>query len=149
MMSLRDWRDSRWLVEHTPSPAEMADILALVDRDLEDAAIDRLSADWRLSIAYNASLQLATMALAAAGYRPARERAHERVIQSLRHTIALDQPTIDALDAVRRKRNLSNYERAGTASPGEAAEVYEIAKELRGMVLDWLAREHPDLLHDP
>jgi hypothetical protein len=50
------------------------------------------------------------------------------------------------LDLVRRKRHLSNYERAGTASYQEAAEVYEAAVELQGIVMEWLAKKHPTLL---
>lgn len=145
-MTLQRWLANRWLVEHEPSAAEIADLLAVVDRDLGDAGIDRLSPDWRMGIAYNAALQLATVALAASGYRPGRERAHERTIQSLRYTVALDPSLVDTLDGIRRKRNVSNYERAGTASSSEAAEVYEIASELRVTVMQWLERHHPALL---
>jgi hypothetical protein len=42
-----------------------------------------ISEDWKLNIAYNAALQAATAALAAAGYRAAREQHHYRTIQSL------------------------------------------------------------------
>ena len=55
-MSLADWLANRWIVAHEPTVEEIADLLAVVDRDLEDAALSRLSADWRLSIAYNAAL---------------------------------------------------------------------------------------------
>ncbi len=145
-MSLDDWLANRWLEPHEASPEEVRDLLALVDRDLGDAAIERLSADWRLGIAYNAALQLATLALAASGYRPTRVRGHERAIQSLRHTVGLDQNLIDTLDAVRRKRNLSNYERAGVASPSEAEDVYQLVKELRLQVVTWLEEHYPELL---
>lgn len=145
-MSLDDWLANHWLEPHETSPGEVRDLLALVDRDLGDAAIDRLSADWRLGIAYNAALQLATLALAAAGYRPTRIRGHERAIQSLRHTVGLDQDIVDTLDAVRRKRNLSNYERAGTASPSEADDVYQLVKGLRVQVVTWLEERYPELL---
>jgi hypothetical protein len=145
-MSLKNWLENRWLVEHQPSPEETADLLAVVERDLQDAAVDRLSADWRLGIAYNAALQLAILALAAEGYRPERQRSHERAVQSLRYTVGLGQDEVDMLDLVRRKRHLSNYERAGTASYQEAAEVYEAAVELQGIVMEWLAKKHPTLL---
>ena len=118
-MTLESWRENRWLTKHDPSPEEIADLLAVVDRDLEDAALDQLSPDGRLNIAYNAALQLATLALAAEGYRPERQRSHERAIQSLRLTIAADARLVDTLDGVRRKRNLSNYDRAGTTSARE------------------------------
>ena len=145
-MSLRDWLADRWLVQHTTSPAEVADLLDVVRRDLADAGIVDLSPDWRLGIAYNAALQLATVALAASGYRAARERSHERTILSLRHTVALDQASVDTLDSARRKRNASSYERAGTASPSEAAEIHELAVTLRATVMAWLERNHPQLL---
>ena len=144
-MSLDDWLANHWIEPHEASPEEVRDLLKLVDRDLGDAAIDRLSADWRLGIAYNAALQLATLALAASGYRPTRIRGHERAIQSLRHTVGLDRNLVDTLDAVRRKRNLSNYERAGTASPSEADDVYQLAKELRIRIVTWLEEHYPEL----
>src|SRR3954467_8984934 len=108
-VSLKDWLANRWLVPHQPSVEEITELLAVVDRDLEDGAVARLSADWQLGITYNAALQLATLALAAAGYRPGRDRAHERAILSLRETVGVDRATVDLLDAVRRKRNQSNY----------------------------------------
>ena len=145
-MSLSDWLANRWLAEHRVSREEIADLLAVVDRDLEDAAIDRLSADWRLGISYNAALQLAILALAAEGYRTDRQRAHERAIQSLRFTVELEQDHIAVLDGVRRKRNVANYERAGTASAREAEEIFQLAHDLRTRVLEWLERHHPHLL---
>lgn len=145
-MSLRNWLENHWLVEHQPSSEEISDLLAVVERDLQDAAVDRLSADWRLGIAYNAALQLALLALAAEGFRPERQRSHERAVQSLRYTVGLSQGSIDTLDAVRRKRHLSNYERAGTTSYKEAEEVYELASGLRLAVLEWMQERHPDLL---
>jgi len=147
-MSLKSWRDNGWLSDHEATRQEVADLLAVIDRDIADAKIDRLSADWRLGISYNACLQLANLALAACGYRPDRQRAHERAIQSLRFTIGLDQEVVDTLDGIRRKRHLSNYERAGWTSSTEAEEVYELARNLRGAVLRWMEREYPELLRD-
>lgn len=121
-MSLADWLASRWIVAHTPSRKEIADLLALVDRDLRNAAVPRLSTDWRLGISYNAALQLATLALAAEGYRPGRERAHERAILSLRETARIASATVDMVDRVRRKRNQLTYEHAGTTADAEAEE---------------------------
>jgi len=144
-VSLSDWLANRWLVAHQASIEEIADLFAVVDRDLEDAMIPRLSPDWRLGISYTAALQLATLALAAAGYRPGRERAHERAILSLGETVGVSSATVDLLDAVRRKRNQGNYERAGTISSAEAAELHNAVAELRREVVQWLKKNHRGL----
>lgn len=144
-VTLADWLANRWIVAHEATAEEIADLFAVVDRDLEDAAVPRLSADWRLGISYNAALQLSTVALAAEGYRPGRERAHERAILSLRETVGIPSKTVDLLDTIRRKRNQINYERAGTTSAGEADELYEVVTALRGSVVRWLKRKHRTL----
>ena len=138
IVSLADWLASRWIVAHEASREEIGDLFALVDRDLKDAAVPQLSADWRLGISYNAALQLATLALAAEGYRPGRERAHERAILSLRDTAGIAGEVVDVLDTVRRKRNQMNYERAGTTSEAEAEEFYKTVTSLRTTVVSWL-----------
>ena len=55
-MSLKDWQLNGWLTAYTTSPQEMADLLAVADRDLRDCMASGLSADWRLNIAYNSAL---------------------------------------------------------------------------------------------
>ncbi|HSM15806.1 MAG TPA: hypothetical protein VK845_02260 [Gemmatimonadales bacterium] len=144
-MSLSSWLANGWLVAHEASPEEIDDLLAIVDRDLTDAAIEALSPDWRLGIAYNAALQLATLALAAEGFRPGRQRGHEYALRSLAYTIEAESALVDVLDGVRRKRNLSHYERTGTTSSGEALEIYTLAAQLRARVVSWLQDSHPDL----
>jgi lipopolysaccharide biosynthesis protein len=81
-MSLQSWLQNSWLVQHTTSPEEIKNLLAISDRDLSACQVKQLPADWRCTIAYNAALQAATAALAAAGYRAARDNHHYRVIQS-------------------------------------------------------------------
>ncbi|HEY4320390.1 MAG TPA: hypothetical protein VGM77_04345 [Gemmatimonadales bacterium] len=144
-MSLTDWFANRWIVAHATSAGEIADHFAVIDRDLDDAAVPRLSADWRLGITYNAALQLAMLALAAEGYRPARERSHERAILSLALSVRISPATVGLLDTVRRKRNQSNYERAGTTSDAEATEFYSVVAGLRTDVVQWLTTNHPAL----
>ena len=144
-VSLDAWWANRWIVQHATTIEEIADAFALVDRDLDDAAVPRLSADWRLGISYNAALQLATLALAASGYRPGRERAHERAILSLRYTVGISQTEVDLLDAIRRKRNQISYERAGTTSDAAAQELYHLVVSLRGEVVRWLETHHKAL----
>jgi hypothetical protein len=145
IVSLADWLASRRIVAHEPTVEEISDLFAVVDRDLADAIIPRLSADRRLGMTYNAALQLATLALAAEGFRPGRDRAHERAILSLRDTAGIDANTVDLLDAVRRKRNQINYEHAGATSAAEAEELHKVVAGLRGDVVFWLKTKHPAL----
>ena len=68
-MSFSDWERNGWVTKHQTSRNEVRDLLQVVERDLADSAAEGLSADWRMNIAYNAGLQPATAALAAAGNR--------------------------------------------------------------------------------
>jgi len=145
-VSLQDWLKSRWLIEHQTSRQEIADLLGMADRDLVQCRTPHLSPDWQLNIAYNAALQAATAALAASGYRAARETHHYRVIQSLAYTIKADERLITQLDKFRKKRNISDYERAGAVSEQEAKEMFALAKNLRDEVEKWLRSNHPELL---
>jgi hypothetical protein len=146
LMSLEAWRNNGWLSPHQPTRQEIADLLALVDRDLKDCQSEGLSADWRFNIAYNALLQTATAALAAAGYRAGRDAHHYRVLQSLAFTAALDEAVLRQLDAFRKKRNLTGYERIGAVSDREVSEVIQMARTIRKQVEGWIRKDHPELL---
>ncbi len=105
-MSLQAWLANGWLATHQSSRAQIADLLAVVDRDLSDARAAQsagLSNDWRLNIAYNAALQAATAALAAAGFRAARDAHHFRVIQLIQFTVGWDARRVRVLNEFRRK----------------------------------------------
>ena len=145
-MSLERWQASGWLSAHRPSGREIADLLAIADRDIEDCQREGLSADWKFAIAYNSVLQAATAALAAAGYRAGRESHHYRVLQSLSMTIGLPSDQIQHLDAFRKKRNVSGYERIGGVSDQEVREIIETAIDIRSHVGRWMAASHPELL---
>ena len=145
-MSLANWARNGWLVEHRTSPQEIADLLGVADRDVRDAAVKDLSEDSQLAIGYNAALQCATTALAACGYRAARDAHHYRVIQSLGHTIGAEANLVAQLDAFRKKRNVGDYERAGLVSETEAREMLALARTLRKRVEGWLRKNHSHLL---
>jgi hypothetical protein len=148
-MSLSDWLANRWLDEHVTNVEEIANLLALADRDLRDARSTELSVDWRFNIAYNAALQLAGTALAASGYRVVRSGPHHhRTIQSLAHTIGVDDNTVRLLDRFRKKRNVAEYDAVGTISDQEATEILALAQSLRRLVMDWLRDNHPSLITD-
>ena len=147
-ISLRDWLKNGWLIEHQTSPREIVDLLSIADRDLDNCQTAGLSPDWKLNIAYNAALQMATAALAAVGYRAARDAHHYRVIQSLAYTIRADARLITQFDGFRKKRNISDYERAGVVSDQEVKEMLILAGNLRASVIKWLHTNHPKLLQE-
>jgi uncharacterized protein (UPF0332 family) len=133
------------LTEHKTSRQEIEDLLALADRDPNDCLVKRLSEDWRLTIAYNAAFQCATAPLAACGYRAARQAHYYRVIQSLADTIGADAKLVAHLDAFRKKRNISDYERAGLVSEAEVHEMVQLARALRRRVEQWIHSDYPGL----
>ena len=145
-MSLKNWRDNGWLVEHQTSQQEIAELLKVTDRDLTDCESPGLSPDWQLSIAYNAALQTATAALAACGYRASRDAHHYRIIQSLAHTIEANSNLINQFDKFRKKRNIGGYEAAGRISQQEANEMKSLAKKLQEQVDNWMRYKHPGLI---
>ena len=95
----------------------MADLLRVVDRDLGDAEIQQLSADRRFATAYSAALELATIALHAAGYRSTGKGHHWAIIHVLPEIMGTgSQNRADYLNNCRSKRNVTEYDRAGEIS---------------------------------
>jgi hypothetical protein len=76
-MSLRQWVNNGWLKAHQISPKEIQDLLKIVERDLADAVVGDLSADWRFGIAYNAALKLCTILITAW------EKGHHGLIKTM------------------------------------------------------------------
>lgn len=145
-MSLKNWLENGWLVKHETSRAEIGNLFGVADRDLCDCQSTGLSADWRMNIAYNAALQVATAALAVCGYRASRDSHHYRVIQSLVYTVAAKNELIAELDQFRKKRNIGGYEQAGLVSDTEADEMIALAQKLRNEVEDWIRVNYPKFL---
>jgi hypothetical protein len=110
--SFVDWVKNGLLEAHRSSREEIGNLLGSVERDLRDSAAKDFSNDWRFAIAYNASLQAATAALAAAGYRASQDSHDYRVVQSqsLSLTIGKSAGFIRSFGAFRNKRNVSNYD---------------------------------------
>lgn len=146
-MSLELWKRNGWLREYKTSVREIASLLTLVERDLNDAAREEISTDWQFNIAFNAGLQLATVVLYAAGYRAGRgESKHYRVIQALPLVMGPQFSTIrDYLDNCRRKRNVSEYDAAGTISEKESEELLRIVREFKIKVEGWLKKNRPEI----
>ena len=145
-MTLDDWLDKGWLVKYRPDRREIKELLGIADRAISDAEVKGISPDAQLSFSHNAAIQLAIAALAATGYHLEREAYHYRAIQSLAFTIGASIDLVDQLDSFRKKRNISDYERAGAVSEQEAGEMLTLAKTLRETVTAWLKKNHPKLI---
>ncbi|HVS73368.1 MAG TPA: hypothetical protein VHQ47_19080 [Phycisphaerae bacterium] len=146
-MSFSDWQKNGWLRPHQTSPAEIENLLAVIERDLTASNNTATDSDWRFAIAYNAALQCAALALYASGFEaPKGGGAHHRTIDSLRLTIQPDEFLITALQAFRSKRGGGIYEATGIASTAEIDQLCALARSLREQMLKWLKAAHPHLL---
>lgn len=147
-MSLNDWFKNGWLKTHQTSRDEVQNLLNLITRDLNDCQVPDLSVDWRFAIAYNAALQCCRIALYCHGYKPARGQSeHYRVIQSIVFTFGQEfTDDRDYLNACRNKRNISDYDAAGTISEKETAELTAFANEFYNKSLSWLRNEFPQYI---
>lgn len=146
-MSLKELLADGRIRAHKTSARELADFLRVVERDLADAAIPQLSTDRRFATAYNAALQLATIALHASGYRAAGAGHHWATFHVLPEIMGPQaQARADYLDNCRSKRNVTDYDRAGEISERDAEEILAEARTFRKELLAWLAKNHPHLV---
>jgi hypothetical protein len=148
---LQHWLDAGVLRRHRTSRREVADLLAVAERDLADARVAALSLDRRFATAYSAALQLATIVLAASGLRATAQRGHHVVTwQALPELMGADvAETAVYFDSCRALRNRSDYDRVGVVSQAEVDELLRETDAFRGQVIDWLSREHPPLVEGP
>ena len=145
-MSLKQWADNGWLKPHRTSRKEISSLLNIVKRDLNDAQRD-ISSDWRFGIAYNAALKLCRVLLSAEGYRPSHELQHYRTLAALPEILGNNKKAdAEYLDDCRKKRNIVEYDYVGGASESDADELIEFVKDLRDEVMNWLKKNHPELL---
>ena len=144
-MSLDSYLRNSWIRRHETSSREIADLLAIADRDIGQSQTPGLGPEWRFDIAYNAVLQLGTAALAAAGFQAERANRHMRVLGCLGFAIGIARERVAFFDTCRRKRDAAVYERVGAVSDAEADELISEAKALRDEVETWLRKEHPQL----
>ncbi len=146
-MTLQNWLAIHRLVKFEPTPHGIAKLLAAARRNLADAKVVGVSSETRFDAAYKVILQCAMAALWANGYRaPTSEPGHHlTAVQTLPKTIGVASERVVVLDALRKQRNLSDYE----GDPVSAAALTECliqAETLLEEVAAWLARHRPDLI---
>ena len=146
-MSLREFEKNGWIRPHTTSRQEIQDLLSIVTRDLRDAEVNELSADWRFGIAYNGALKLCTVLLYTQGYRSGTGSHHMRTIATLPHIGDLrTQVDADYLNTCRRKRNIVEYDYAGGATDKDADELIAFTKEFQNDLINWLCSAYPEFM---
>jgi hypothetical protein len=131
----------------TANPETIGRLLAAAERNVTDAQLPALSPENRFDVAYKAIMQCAMIALQANGYRTLTSRPghHQTAIQSLPLTIGLAIEETVVLDALRKQRNLADYD--GDPVPDSAAQsCLTCAGDLLSTLKAWLAANRPDLL---
>jgi uncharacterized protein (UPF0332 family) len=142
-MNLRDLLSQGKLRAHKTSKKEIKNLLAIVRRDIKDAKVEDLSSDRRFACAYNAVLQLATILLYCNGYKPQGTGHHFTVFQTMKIIMENQYYALaDYFDSCRSKRNITDYDFAGTISDSEVSELIEEAESFSEVVLDWLKRNY-------
>ena len=136
------------LQPHITSKKEIGNLLRVIRRDLKDARVKGLSVDRKFAIAYNAVLQGATILLYCRGYKPRGVGHHFTVFQAMKEILGKDfYDLADYFDSCRAKRNITDYDYAGTISKTEAQELVREAEKFLHIVLDWLKHYYPELLN--
>ncbi len=147
-MSLEQWRRNGWLISNDTTEAEIAQLIAVVDRELSDAATQGISVDGKFMHAYDAGLILCMIPLRARGYRVTKGSGHhKRAIESLPLTIGLDLRNVsDQIEIASRKRGQAMYDHVDVVEEKDADVLIQTAKNLRATVLEFLRQNYPQLL---
>ena len=111
-MSLENLLKTKQLQPHNPSREAAQRLLQAAARNIADARIAEISGETRFDVAYKAIMQCAMIALWANGYRTSTSQPghHQTAIHTLPKTIGLEQGTVIVLDALRKQRNINDYE---------------------------------------
>ncbi len=147
-MSLEQWLRNGWLQRRDPALPEIQKLLQVVARELSDARAIGISADGKFEHAYAAALQLCMVPLRAEGYQvPKGGARHKRTIDSLPYTLGEHwKEAADYIERCSRQRGVTVYEQIGVVSDEDADDLLSKAEQLRGEVVAWLSKSHPELL---
>lgn len=94
------------------SAALLQKMLATAHTRLQDAQRTDNSTETRFDCAYTAIRAVADAALLAHGWRTSTSKPghHQTTLQCLTHTLGISPTTVRVLDALRKQRNLSDYD---------------------------------------
>lgn len=146
-MTLQNLLAIQRLQTFEPTAEGVQRLLAAAARNLADAKLAALSADNRFDAAYKTLMQCAMIGLWANGYRTSTSQPghHQTALQALPLTMGLDKDTVIVLDALRKQRNLGDYE-GNPVTDAAVAECLKRAEALLAHTRQWLVKQRPDLL---
>ena len=146
-MTLENLLAIKLLQAFDATPAGVQRLLASAERNLADARLAGLSADNRFDATYKTILQCAMIGLWANGYRTSTSQPghHQTALQALPKTLGIAQDVVIVLDALRKLRNLSDYE-GDPITDAAVAECLAQAGPLLAHTQQWLHAHRPDLL---
>ncbi len=135
------------LLPFEATPAGIQRLLASAERNLADAQLPELSADNRFDAAYKTIMQCAMIGLWAKGYRTSTSQPghHQTALQTLPKTMGVAQDIVIVLDALRKQRNLTDYE-GDPISDAAVIECLAQANTLLAQTRQWLESHCPDLI---
>lgn len=147
-MSLELWKSNNWLRETKPTRTEIAKLFAVVDREIKDASIHELSIDGRFMHAYDAALNLCTIALRASGYEVTKGHGHhKRTIEALPHCMGKEFSVLaDRIEIASRQRGQAMYDRTDVVQEEDASDLLQAAVQLRESVIEWIKRTNPSIV---
>ncbi|HAF44305.1 MAG TPA: DNA-binding protein [Gallionellaceae bacterium] len=145
-MTLQNLLSINRLQSFTPDRGAVQKLLRAAQRNLEDARLTALSSDNRFDAAYKTIMQCAMLGLWANGYRTSTNQPghHLTAIQSLPLTMQVSGESVIVLDALRKQRNLNDYEGDPIADSALSACLDE-ADMLLAHTQQWLRKHHPEL----
>jgi len=135
------------LIAQATSRQEIADLLERYSVALGDASLSVQSVDGRYVDAYSAAFLLSKIAIRAAGYRVKSGDNHRDTFSALPWLLgSVAQPSADAFDAARRKRNADMYDGAGLVDDADVEALLARVAVFEGVLKSWLNDAHPELI---
>ena len=145
-MSLENLLKTKQLQPHNPSREAVQRLLQAAACNIADARIAEISGETRFDVAYKAIMQCAMVSWWANGYQFSTSQPghHQTAIHTLTKTIGLEPGTVIVLDALRKQRNINDYE-GDPISDQAVIECIKQAEQLYQVVYGWIADNRPDL----
>lgn len=145
-MTLENLLAIRQLQAHSAEPIQLRKLLDAARRNLADARFDQISSNNRFDAGYKCVMQCAMVGLWARGYRTSTSQPghHQTAIQCLIHTMGVSKDDIIVLDALRRQRNLTDYE-GDPVSDATLKACIDHAADLLLHTEQWLHARYPEV----